>query len=101
MPQKKIYGDPIFFEDEEEEFTLEYCGIFKSRFQFVDAISQQQVISEEPTFWVSWPLEGVEIKQGTKLQWKDRLFRIKELKRDVDNNAMNLVVHEVGPVNEG
>lgn len=97
--QKRIYGDPIFFKDEEGNFTIESVGIFKSDYSFTDSITQQQVISEEPTIWVERPTV-VPIVQGTQIKWKESYFQVKELHNDVDHEAYNLLLHEIAAPEE-
>ena len=96
-PQKAIYGDPIFFQDDEGEYSIEGRGIFRSQFALVDSVTQQEVVSDIPTIWISSPAP-VTLTQGLKVRWKDEYFSIKEIHRDVDRNAYNILLHEIeGP----
>ena len=93
--QEAIYGDPIFFQDAEtEEYTIEYKGVFKSTFTLVDSVTQQQFVSDIPTIWVKRPTP-IPMAQDLKVRWKDRYFQIKEVHTDVDENAYNLLLHNI------
>ena len=93
-PQKKVYGDPIFFQDEEGDYSIESTGIFKSQFTLVDSVGQQEVVSDVPTIWVSRPT-AVDLDQGMRIKWKGQYFIIKEIHNDVDHNAYNLLLHSI------
>lgn len=96
-PQKAIYGDPVFFQDDEGEYSIKGRGIFRSQFALVDSVTQQEVVTDMPTIWLSSPAP-VTLRQGLKVRWKDEYFAIKEIHRDVDRNAYNILLHEIeGP----
>ena len=93
--QKRIYGDPVYFQDDDGNYTIEGRGIFKSQFTLVDSVTQQEILSDTPTIWVSRPTP-IPMAQELKVRWKDSYFVIKEVQNDIDRNAYNLLLHEIG-----
>lgn len=93
-PQKAIHADPIFFQDQEGNYTIETLGIFKSEFVIVDSITQQDTVSDVPTIWLSRPTV-VPIYQGIRLYHLGKYYQVKEVHIDVDMNAQNLLLHEI------
>ena len=92
--QKAVYGDPIFFADDDGNYTIEGRGIFKSQFALVDSVTQQEIVSDIPTLWVSRPTP-IPMAQGLRVRYMDSYFSIKEVHNDVDRNAYNLLLHHV------
>ena len=76
------------------EYSIEYVGIFKADASFTDSITQQQVISSTPTIWVERPTP-IPMVQDLRVRWKDQYFSIKEIHNDTDQNAYNLLLHEI------
>ena len=100
LSQKAIYADPIFFEDDDGDYTVEGEGIFKSQFALIDSTTQQEVITASPTIWIARPAPKT-LTQGLKVRWRDNYYQITEIHNDVDHNAYNILLHEIeAPVEE-
>lgn len=92
--QETVYSDPVLFEDEEGNYTIEAKGIFKSQYTLVDSMTQQEVVSDVPTVWIRRP-HPIQLAQGQKLKTKEKYYQIKEIHSDIDENCDNLLLHEI------
>ena len=102
-PQKTIYSDKIYFQDEGGDYTVESSGIYKEDYSFTDSITQQQIITSGPTLWIERPTV-VPINQNTRIKVElkngPRYFRVTEIHKDVDESAYNLILHDLAAPSE-
>lgn len=89
------FAEPFFFEDNAGEFTIEWQGIYTEKFQAIDSITQQEIISQGPVMWVRLPTP-VPIAQNTRLKFKEKTYRIESIHNDHDDSCANLFLYRFG-----
>lgn len=94
--QSSFFGDSVFFKDSEGEFSIEAAGIFKTSDIIVDSITQQSFFSSTPTLWLDEPYP-VKIEQDVELKVRDKYYKIKEIRPDVDDTCLNCLLYEFTP----